>query len=90
MSVLLEVVFKALKTERGDVVVLECEGPLTSDQFRRLRDEFSAAKKNGVLPDGVFFMVQDRPMDIRKMGELERRALLDELCSSLGMRAVEA
>lgn len=81
-------VVKTMRLEKGDLVLFETDAPLSRAQFEHLRAEFMHAKVNDLLPDGVHFMVLDKPLEVRLMSDRERRYLLDELCSTLGMRAV--
>lgn len=81
-------IVKTLRVERGDVVLFETDAPLSRNQFEHLRQEFQHAKAAGLLPDGVHYMVIDKPLDVRLMSERERRFLLDELCTTLGVRVV--
>jgi hypothetical protein len=81
---------KRLEVRSGDTLVLESSTPLTPQIHEGLRRMFDAAKRTGAVPPDVFVLVMDRDLDVRKMGERERRMLLDQLCAAMKLRTVPA
>lgn len=73
-----------LEAKPGDVVVFESKVRLTE----RAIEALNRTVKDSKWPTGVRAIVLEQGMSVRVMPKQAQRALLDELCSALGVRVV--